>query len=54
MFGIVRNVNLYRAEKINGTVMQIEKAVVNDRLCVSKVFWKFCIPTTFNFAVIYP
>ena len=33
--------------------MQIEKALINDRLRVSKVSWKFCIPAIFNFAVIY-
>ena len=32
--------------KIEGTVMQIEKALINDHLRVSKVFWKFRIPTT--------
>ena len=34
--------------------MEIEKALINDRLGVSKVSWKFRIPTTYNFAVIYP
>ena len=34
--------------------MQIEKALINDLLRVSKVFWKFCIPTVYNFAVIHP
>ena len=38
----------------NCTVMEIEKALINDRLGVSKVSWKFRIPTTYNFAVIYP
>ena len=28
-----------------GTVMEIKKALVNDRLRVSKVSWKLCIPT---------
>ena len=37
-----------------GTVMQIEKALINDRLRVSKVSWKFHIPTMYNFAAIYP
>ena len=32
--------------------MQIEKALTNDRLRVSKVFWKFPIPSIYNFAVI--
>ena len=33
--------------------MQIEKALVNDRWRVSKVSWKFCIPTIHSFAVIF-
>ena len=37
-----------------GTVMQIEKALINNRLRVSKVSGKFRIPTIDNFAVIYP
>ena len=28
-----------------GTAMEIEKALINDRLHVSKVSWKFHIPT---------
>ena len=35
-------------------VMQIEKARIDDRLRVSKVSWKFRIPTIYNFAVINP
>ena len=34
--------------------MQIEKTLVNDGLRVSKMSWKFRIPTIYNFAVIYP
>ena len=34
--------------------MLIEKALVNDRLRVSKISWKFRIPTIYYFAVIYP
>ena len=34
--------------------MQIEKALINDRLLASKVSWKFHIPIIYNFAVIYP
>ena len=34
--------------------MQIEKALINERLRVSKVSWKFRIPTVSNFTVIYP
>ena len=37
-----------------GTVMQIEKALINDRLCVSKLSWKLRIPTAYSFTVIYP
>ena len=36
------------------TVMQIGKPLINDRLRVSKISWKFHIPTIYNFAVIYP
>ena len=34
--------------------MQIEKALLYDRLRVSKVSWKFSISTMYNFVVIYP
>ena len=34
--------------------MQIVKALINDRLRVSKVSWKLHIPTICNFAVIRP
>ena len=37
-----------------GTVIQIEKALINDTLSVSKVSGKFRIPTIYNFAEIYP
>ena len=37
-----------------GTVMQIEKAQINELLRASKIFWEFGIPTIYNFAVIYP
>ena len=37
-----------------GTVTQIEKALINNRLYFSKMFWKFHVPTIYNFAVIYP
>ena len=39
---------------IKGTVMQTEKALINDRLRVSKLSRKFLIPTIYNLAVIYP
>ena len=38
---------------IKGIVMKIEKAMINERLRPSKVSWKFCIPTIYNFAIIY-
>ena len=41
-------------ETVKGTVMQIEKALKNDGLRVSKVSWKFLIPTMYKFAVVYP
>ena len=39
------------ANSIKGTVMQIEKSLINDCLLVSEVSWKFCIPIIYNFAV---
>ena len=42
------NTNYY----IKCTVMQTEKALINDRLRVSKVSWKFRILTSYKFAVI--
>ena len=42
------------AEVIKGTFMQIEKAHIYDCLPVSKLSWKFCVPSIYNFAVIYP
>ena len=39
---------------IKGTVMQIEKVLINDLLGISKVTWKFGIATIYNIAVIYP
>ena len=35
-------------------VTQIEKALINDRLRVSKISGKIRIPTLYAFAVIYP
>ena len=37
---------------LTGTVMKIERAPINDRLCVSKLSKKLRIPTISNFAVI--
>ena len=39
---------------LKDAIMQIEKALINDCLHVSKVSWKFLIPTISNFAVIHP
>ena len=39
---------------LKGTVMQIEKGLINHRLRVSKISSIFRIPTIHNFAVIYP
>ena len=39
-------------EKLKGTVMQIENALINNRLRVSKVSWKSRIPTIYNSGVI--
>ena len=44
----------YLTKCIKGTVMQIEKVLINDCLLVSKVSWKFHIPTIYKFAVINP
>ena len=52
MFDGVLNTPLVLAVK--STVMQAEKAQINDRLLASKVSWKFHIPTIYNFAVIDP
>ena len=52
MFDGVLNTPLVLAVK--STVMQAEKAQINDRLLASKVSWNFHIPTIYNFAVIDP
>ena len=39
---------------IASTIMQIQKALINNRSRVSKVSLKFRIPTIYNFALIYP
>ena len=50
--GHLKALNL--GDSIKGTVMQIEKALINDRLRVSKVSWGFRIAIIYNFAVIDP
>ena len=39
--------------QLKSTVMQIEKALLNDRLSVLNVSEKFRIPSIYNFPVIY-
>ena len=39
---------------LKATVMEIEKALINDHLRVSKLSWKVHIPTIYNFAVNHP
>ena len=39
---------------VKGAVMLTEKALIYHRLSVSKVSSKICIPSIYNFAVIYP
>ena len=44
--------NVYYMQLIlKGTVVQIEKTLINDRLPVSKVSWKFRIPIPVKFAI---
>ena len=45
-------IDVVAKRSIKGTVMQIEKALTNDRLPVLKLYWKFCTRTIHNFAVI--
>ena len=40
--------------QFKGTVMQIEKTLINYRIRVSKLSRKFRIPAIYNFAVIFP
>ena len=49
--GTVEKISL---EFLKGTVMQIEKALINYCLCVSKVPCKCHISIFYRFAVIYP
>ena len=48
------HVYLDKTADFKGTVMQIEKALINDPLRVPELSWKFRIPTIYNFVVIYP
>ena len=44
----------FRNQQFKGKVMQFEKALTNGCLCISKVSWKFRIPTIYNLALTYP
>ena len=46
------NLYVFSFQHFKGTVMQIEKALINDHLRISKVSWKFRIPNVDNFAAI--
>ena len=50
----MKNKKIILKKNIKGRVMQIEKALINDCLCVLKVSSKFRIPAIYSFAVIYP
>ena len=41
-------------EFFKGVLIQNEKALINDRARISKVSLKFCIPTIYDFTIIYP
>ena len=45
--------NGLRHERVKGRVIHVKKALINDRLRVAKVSWKFRFPIFCNFAVIY-
>ena len=50
---MIVNPDKFQAIFVKGTVMQIEKALINDCLHVWKASWKFHIPSIYDFAVIY-
>ena len=50
----VTTINGFQTLTIKDKVMRTEKALINDRLPVSKVSWKFRIPAMYNFTVVYP
>ena len=51
---LIRELIIKLVLSLKGTVVQIEKSLINDHLLVLKEFWKFCMPTVNNFAVIEP
>ena len=50
----IYNESLFVFLLLKGIIKKTERALINDRLSVSKLSWKFYIPTIYNFAVIYP
>ena len=40
-----------RLKAVKGTVMKIERALINDRLCVLKVPWKFRIQKILKYSI---
>ena len=53
-FSKLCNKSAAQLNTLKATVMQIEEALINDSLPVSKLFLKFRSRTTSNFVVIYP
>ena len=51
---ILTESSLQTFHMLSGKVMQIEKALINDRLRVLKVFWKFRNSAVYNFAAVSP
>ena len=50
----VTTINGFQTLTIKDKVMRTEKALINDRLPVSKVSREFRIPAMYNFTVVYP
>ena len=50
---VANHLNISGQKLFKGTLMKIEKALINDCLRVLKVSWKFHIPTIHSFVVIY-
>ena len=48
----LKHVTVYQGI-LKSTITQIEKAQINDRLRVSNISWKFCIPTIFLISNIF-
>ena len=50
---VAKHLNISGQKLFKGTLMKIEKALINDCLRVLKVSWKFHIPAIHSFVVIY-